>query len=376
MKKTLSIILISALTLGLLAGCGGGGNGDAEKQTGKDAIKVNDTVLKTDYLDKRIDQVFKHNQVQADDPIADYYRAQIIEGLVNTELIKQEAERRNIKITDEDLKKMKEQSIESYGSEEHFKSYMEQYNVSEKDFENMMREQLRYEKLTDELRKDIKVDEEAYYKENKDQFKVPEQVKASHILVKDEAKAKEIIKKLEDGEDFAKLAKEYSEDPGSKEKGGDLGFFSADMMVPEFSKVAFSTEPGTFTKEPVKSQFGYHIIKVEEKKPAHEQTFEEVKDQINQQLTENQLREKFQEMMNKLKKEAKIEYLLDDYNPEKLMEKAEKAMKKSQEAQGNSSEPAAASNGKNAQVTADQDKQASNTDKAGEAEKEKEEKAK
>ncbi len=345
MKKLLSMILISTLTLGLLAGCGGGSdNGsEAEKQTGKDAIKVNDTVLKTDYLDKRIEQVFKHNQVQADDPIADYYRAQIIEGLVNTELIKQEAERRNIKITDEDLKKMKEQSIESYGSEEHFKSYMEQYNVSEEDFENMMREQLRYEKLTDELRKDIEVDPEAYYKENKEQFKVPEQVKAAHILVQDEDKAKEIIKKLEDGEDFAKLAKENSEDPGSKENGGDLGFFSADMMVPEFSEVAFNTKPGTFTKEPVKSQFGYHIIRVDEKKEAHDQTFEEVKDQITEQLTENQLREKFQEMMDKLKKEAKIEYLLDEYNPEKLMEKAEKAMQESQaEAQAETSEQAAA----------------------------------
>lgn len=344
LKKLLSMILVSTLTLGLLAGCGGGSdNGsEAQKQTGKDAIKVNDTVLKTDYLDNRIEQVFKHNQIQSDDPIADYYRAQIIDGLVSTELLKQEAERRNIKITDEDLKKMKEQSIESYGSEEHFKSYMEQYNVTEEDFEDMMREQLRYEKIADELRKDIKVDPETYYKENKELFKVEEQVKAAHILVQDEAKAKELIKKLEEGEDFAKLAKENSEDPGSKEKGGDLGFFSAEMMVPEFSEVAFSTEPGTFTKEPVKSQFGYHIIRVDEKKEAHEQTFDEVKDQITEQLTENQLREKFQEMMDKLKEEAKIEYLLDEYNPEKLMEKAEKAMQENQaDSPEVTSEPAA-----------------------------------
>lgn len=326
MKKWISLLAVAALTLALFAGCGKGG----QDTGGKAAIKIGETTLHTNYIDKRIEQIFNHNQVKADDPVADYYKSQIVTGLVHGELIKQETERRGLKITDEDLKKMKEKSIESYGSEEAFKSYLEKYKISDEDFNEMMKEQLRYEKLNDDLRKDIKVDAESYYNENKDQFNVPEQVKASHILVKDEAKAKELIEKLNKGEDFAKLAKENSEDPGSKDKGGELGLFSKDMMVPAFSDAAFAMKVGDISTEPVKTDFGYHIIKVEDHQQAHQQTFDEVKKQIEDQLAQDEVAQKLQKLMDKLKKETKIEYLLDEYNPDKLMEKAQKAMEKSQ----------------------------------------------
>lgn len=344
------MIAIATLTLGLLAGCGGGGGG-AEDTGGKAAVKVGETTLHTNYIDKRINQIFKHNQVKADDPIADYYKAQIVTGLVHAELIKQECDRRGIKITDKDLEEMKKKSIESYGSEEAFKEYLKKFEISDEDFTEMMKEQLRYEKLNDELRKDVKVDAQAYYNQNKEQFNVPEQVKASHILVKDEAKAKEIIEKLGKGEDFAKLAKAESEDPGSKEQGGELGLFSKDMMVPEFADAAFTMKPGEISKEPVKTQFGYHIIKVEDHQLAHQQTFDEVKDQIEKQLSTDEVAQKLQELMDKLKKDTKIEYLLDEYNPDKLMEKAQKAMAESQT--GSAVAPAAPAEGSQAAPAAD-----------------------
>lgn len=139
--------------------------------------------------------------------------------------------------------------------------------------------------------KDITVDDEQikdYYEANMEKFKQPEQVKASHILLKVEdpkkeeevkKKAHDIYKKLKEGKDFSKLASQYSQDPGSKDKGGDLGYFERGKMVKEFEEVAFTLNPGEIS-EPVKTQFGYHIIKVEDKKPEGTKTLEEAKEEI------------------------------------------------------------------------------------------------
>ncbi|MBW1719137.1 MAG: peptidyl-prolyl cis-trans isomerase, partial [Deltaproteobacteria bacterium] len=103
-----------------------------------------------------------------------------------------------------------------------------------------------------------------------------------------ESKAKDIKKKLENGKDFAELAKKYSDDPGTKDSGGDLGFFTKGRMVPEFESVAFSLKPGELS-EPVKTNFGYHIIEVQEKKAASIKNLADVQAQIRQALqTEKQ----------------------------------------------------------------------------------------
>ena len=109
-----------------------------------------------------------------------------------------------------------------------------------------------------------------------------EEVHARHILVKTEEEAKDVIKKLEEGGDFEAIAKEKSDDPGSGANGGDLGFFSKGHMVPEFEAAAFALEPGSYTKTPVKSEFGFHVIKVEEKRTQPPVPFDQVKDQIRQ----------------------------------------------------------------------------------------------
>jgi len=109
-----------------------------------------------------------------------------------------------------------------------------------------------------------------------------EEVHARHILVKTEEEAKDVIKRLDEGGDFQAIAKEKSDDPGSGANGGDLGFFSKGQMVPEFEAAAFALEPGSYTKTPVKSEFGFHVIKVEEKRTQPPVPFDQVKDQIRQ----------------------------------------------------------------------------------------------
>lgn len=175
-------------------------------------------------------------------------------------------------------------------------------------------------------------DEEAkkFYESNKAEFAEPDQVKASHILFlvkKDDspevAKAKlEAAKKAEarakKGEDFAKLAKELSEEPGAKESGGNLDFFSKDKMVPEFADAAFAAKVGSIS-DPVKTQFGYHIIKVTDKKPAHTMTFDEVKKQLIAYLKQDKQRKATQELLKSLRDSAKIENTLPAPKPEDAM---------------------------------------------------------
>ncbi|HEX8611372.1 MAG TPA: peptidylprolyl isomerase [Telluria sp.] len=129
--------------------------------------------------------------------------------------------------------------------------------------------------------------------------------KARHILVKEEADAKAIIAKLKkDAKAFAGLAKEKSMDPGSKVNGGDLGWFNPASMVPEFGAAVAKLEKGKFTDEPVKSQFGYHVIMLEDSRPIAPPPFEQIKDQLKQQVQRTNMKT----YLDKLKADAKIEY--------------------------------------------------------------------
>ncbi|HZG30325.1 MAG TPA: peptidylprolyl isomerase [Ensifer sp.] len=134
--------------------------------------------------------------------------------------------------------------------------------------------------------------------------KIPpqEEIHARHILVKTEDEAKAIIKELDAGKDFAELAKEKSSDP-NKSEGGDLGYFGKGRMVKEFEDAAFALNKGEYTKTPVKTQFGYHVIKVEDKRMAPPPTLDQVKDQIRQLV----MRDKYIALLAKAKEGAKID---------------------------------------------------------------------
>ena len=140
------------------------------------------------------------------------------------------------------------------------------------------------------------------YEEAAKQIAGEQEVHARHILVETEDEAKAIKAELAKGADFAELAKSKSKDPGGAADGGDLGFFTKDQMVPEFSAVAFSLEPGKIS-DPVKSQFGWHIIKVEEKRNRKAPDFAQVKPQIETYVT----RKAQAEYVAKLREGAKVE---------------------------------------------------------------------
>jgi len=133
-------------------------------------------------------------------------------------------------------------------------------------------------------------------------MKPEEEVHARHILVDNEGDAKKIAARIKGGEDFAKVAAETSKDPGSKAEGGDLGWFTKERMVPDFANAAFAMKPGQVS-DPVKSQFGWHVIKVEEKRTKPQPSFDELKDQIDQHI----VRKAQQDLILKLRAEAKID---------------------------------------------------------------------
>lgn len=176
------------------------------------------------------------------------------------------------------------------------------------------------EYLKKEVAEKVKVTEEeikSYYESHNDEFKTPEMIRARHILIQanqsasesDKKKAKEkaenILKKIKDGEDFAKLATELSEDPGSKSKGGDLGFIPRGKTVKPFEDAVFSLKPG----EPgiVETQFGYHIIKVEEKREPAFEPFEQAKERISQKLAQERMKSTVTEFIEHSMKDAGVE---------------------------------------------------------------------
>ncbi len=152
-----------------------------------------------------------------------------------------------------------------------------------------------------------------YYEKNQAKFQVPEQVHARHILLKDEKSAKEVIAQLKGlkGEElkkkFIELAKSKSTGPTGP-KGGDLGYFARQQMVLPFAKAAFALKKGEITTEPVKTQFGWHVIYLEDRKPAEKIPFDKVRGQIVQALKQKHFEEKMKQEVERLKSEAKVSY--------------------------------------------------------------------
>ncbi len=159
-------------------------------------------------------------------------------------------------------------------------------------------------KITDDL---VKSEYEKFKKTSEGK----EEIHARHILVKTEDEAKEVVKKLEGGGDFVALAKEASQDPGSKGEGGDLGYFAEEAMVPEFSTAAFKLKSGEYTKAPVKTNFGWHVIKVEDRRKKAVPSFDEMASGLRSKLGQ----EAVQSLLDDLRKSAKIERFGMDGKP-------------------------------------------------------------
>ena len=211
-----------------------------------------------------------------------------LDSLIVQKIVELEAEKNNITLSKDELQEEIDTMIEGFGGEESYLAALQYYGLTQDAFEKDLEINMYINKL---LEPEIEITEEEmkeYFEANKESFDQKEQVKASHILVEDEETAKEVKEKLDNDGDFAKLAEEYSTDPGSKDKGGDLGFFGKGKMVKEFEEAAFSMEIGEISA-PVKSEHGFHIIKTEDKIEAKEATFEDSKEDVKQKILEEKL---------------------------------------------------------------------------------------
>ncbi len=229
----------------------------------------------------------RFNQVPADRQAA--FRQQVLQQLIGKELIYDDAKKSGI--------------INS-------KEYKSEYKKLEQRMKKELAIQVWQKKLLDSIKisqKELK----DYYKKNKEEFNEKESVHARHILVKTEDEAKKIISQLKSlsgeklKEKFIELAKKESTGP-SGPKGGDLGYFSKGQMVPAFNDKVFSMKKGQVTLKPVKTQFGYHVIYVEDKKPSMTRSFDEVKAFIEQRLKMEKFKAVMKKKMDALQKKAAI----------------------------------------------------------------------
>ena len=234
-----------------------------------------------------------------------------INALVSQKIIELEAKKQKIAVNKSDIDKELDKYYEYYGGKEAFSQALSKSAYSEADVTNEMEMSIKIRKL---LAPRVSITEEnikTYFEENKETFDQKKQVKASHILVENEKTANDILKKLSDGEDFAKLAKDYSTDVVTKEDGGDLGFFSSGQMDEEFEKAAFALDVGE-TSKLVKTEYGYHIIKVEDKKDAKEAKYEEHKNKIREILFEQRVEAEYESWLQEVSPQYEIKnYLVE-----------------------------------------------------------------
>lgn len=264
------------------------------------AAEAKPKVLKTVGKEVVTEQEFNELLDSLSDKYKEYYsteegKAQLLDKLVEQKIFVQEAR------------------VKKLDKTEKFKKNMKIAEENELADMYIKQEVLESVKVED---KDLKSD----YETNKENYKTNEEVKASHILIYTPAEATEADKKaakekaesilkevLEGKTSFEDLAKKYSEDPGSKESGGDLGYFEKDKMVAEFANAAFAGEIGKVIPNVVESQYGYHIIKVTDKKAAGYKSYEDVKSEIESALIEKKRTEKYEKMMAELKKKYKVQ---------------------------------------------------------------------
>lgn len=235
----------------------------------------------------------------------------VMDGLIVDRLVKQEAEVKGVILDDQDVEAEISRIVQDAGGREAFAQALRMWGLDETTFRRNTRTRLLIERILGPEAKITDQEMRDYFEKNKDAFAKPAQVHARHILVDSEEKAKRIKAQLDAGADFAELAKEESIDKKSAQKGGDLGFFPRGRMVKEFEDAAFSLEVGKIS-EPVKTSFGYHIIRVEEKKEEVPAEYDQVKDEVRRKILTEALAKKVPDWLAGLKAAARIRnYVLD-----------------------------------------------------------------
>lgn len=281
------------------------------------------SVTKTEF-----DRLVKNMEMSAGQPIPADRRDEILrralDQLVTYAVLTQETKNRNISVTDAEVDANLKQMQSQFPNEAEFKKALESRGMSLDQLKSDARTDMSITKMMDAevatqpAPTDAQVRE--FYDKNPDKFKQEEQVRASHILFRVDEKATEaekkkiraqadaVLKEAKGGANFGELAKKYSAD-GSAQQGGDLNFFTKDAMVPAFADAAFALQPNQIS-DVVTTQFGYHIIKVTERKPASTVAYETVQDRIREFLTQQQKQQRAESFIEGLKKKAKIEVLV------------------------------------------------------------------
>lgn len=360
-----TLVTTLALSAVLFAGCG--------LKSNEAIITVNGQKITQGQFDTMFDQqasggMFKAMGIDVKSDknafIYNLVKQRVVNELIVKALLDEEIAKRGIKVTDKDVDEAIKQIIDKLGSKEQLDEVLKQNGITSAQFKKDLKEEVKMKKLAEQLGSMEVTDAEAekFYKENINKFKIPERVRASHILISvnpeeiteiiksdeqnksldekaikakvdEEIKAKEtkvnelLAQVKKDKTQFAKLAKENSDDTTSAVKGGDLGFFSDKEMVPEFSKAAFSMKPDTISDKPVKTQFGYHIIMVTDRQAAATEPFDKVKDDIKGYLVNQKQVELVDNLVESLKKNADIKFVNPEFDPDNIQKDVQKNIK-------------------------------------------------
>jgi len=296
---------------------------ETQPPTDKAAV-VNGTVITQAELDSQMKIVIDRLRASGRLPDVsqlDQIRSQVLENLIARELLYQESQKKGIKISEEEVNKQLINVKAQFPNEAEFNNALTRMNLTEANIKEKLQRDLALKKLIeDEVAPKVTVsdsDIRAFYENNPETFKQPERVKASHILIKVDPKADASQKaeaqkkidlvqaKLQKGEDFGALAKEYSEGPTGP-KGGDLGYFTRGQMVKPFEEAAFAMKPGEVSGM-VETRFGYHLIKVTDKTPEGTMPYEDVKERLAEFLKQQKIQEEINVYVKRLEEKSKIE---------------------------------------------------------------------
>jgi peptidyl-prolyl cis-trans isomerase C len=285
---------------------------------------VNGVVISQADLDRALNQVRQKAQFQGQqlDParLAEIKKS-LTERLVQQELLYQESRRIGIAIDTGAVDKQIAQMQERFASQAEFQNALAKMDLSLKELRSQIERNLAVQRLLDEqiLQKVTVTGEEskAFYEDNPNYFKQPEQVRASHILIKVDPKAdaaelkkarqkiEAVQERLRADEDFAELARELSEGP-SAAQGGDLGFFDRRQMVKPFADAAFALKPGEVS-DVVQTRFGYHLIKVVDRKPESKLAYDEIRERLEESLKQQKAEKQLAVYLENLQQKATIE---------------------------------------------------------------------
>ena len=298
-----------------------------KQPSGGTVAVVNGSVITQEDFDREMSRV-QQRLLNMGKPLIDSQipeiKKEVLENLINRELLYQESQRKGIKVDETAINKQVMTLKKRFPTEAEFKSALMKANLSEAAIKAQIKRGLAIQQFIDAhiAQKATVSDQEikTFYESRPGLFKQPEQVRASHILIKVEPQAdesqktaarkriEEIQQRLQKGEDFAALAQEFSQCPSSA-KGGDLGYFRRGQMVKPFEEAAFALKPGEVS-DVVETKFGYHLIKVIEKKPETTIAFEDIKDRLEQYLKQEKVQKEVSLYAQKLKEKAKVERFL------------------------------------------------------------------